>query len=89
MKIKHLILIILYIIIQILLEDVWLFIYKIQTVDLHAIKKTFGTFITIMFIINCGILLTTFVFSIFILILYIIYKIENSKIKSFLNKKLF
>lgn len=62
MKIKHLILIILYIIIQVLLKDVWLFVYKIQSLDLNIIEKNFNKLTTIIFGINFIILslITTF-----------------------------
>lgn len=86
MKIKHLILIILYIIIQVLLKDVWLFVYKIQSLDLNIIEKNFNKLTTIIFGINFIILLLIATFNTFFLIMY---TINTGKIKSFLNKKLF
>ena len=89
MKIKHLILIILYIIIQILLKDVWLHVYKIESMDVISIEKTFNTFISIIFAFNFIILLILILGSIFILIMRITCIINTGKINSFLNKKLF
>ena len=89
MKIKHLILIILYIIIQILLKDVWLFIYKIQSLDLNDIEDNFNAPTAVIFGINFIILLIIIFIIIFILIMHILCIINIDKTKSFLNKKLF
>ena len=89
MKIKHLLLILIFICIQILIKDVWLFAYKTHTIDYFHISEKYNILSSLIFCFSA--LLLIFITPITIIVL--IYKVciiidNNTNIKLFLNKKI-